>query len=76
MELIGDKTLSVIGFGDIGSTCGKVAKNGFVFYRIDTTKGQSGSPLLWKNQDKIYAVGIHKGHGKDKNLNIGILFDE
>ena len=29
MELIGDKTLSVIGFGDIGSTCGKVAKNGF-----------------------------------------------
>jgi lactate dehydrogenase-like 2-hydroxyacid dehydrogenase len=29
VESLQDKTMTVLGFGSIGSTCGKVAKDGF-----------------------------------------------
>ena len=52
MELVGDKTLSVIGFGDIGSTCGKVAKNGFGtrVIAIDKYEVKSESRRGWADE--------------------------
>jgi len=32
-----------------------------IHYKIDTTVGQSGSPILVDKNDKIVAIGIHKG---------------
>ena len=29
MEMVGDKTVAIVGFGDIGAACGKVLINGF-----------------------------------------------
>lgn len=44
-------------------------KLGAIFYDIDTSVGQSGSPVYIRHGDKIYLVGIHKGYSAIDNLN-------
>jgi len=47
-----------------------------IYYQIDTSPGQSGSPILL-NKQKNVAIGIHKaGCKKPKNHNFGVLFNK
>ena len=47
----------------------------FIFYKdIDTTKGQSGSPVYCKNGESWSVIGIHLGYCKEKSCNIAIGF--
>ena len=54
----------------------KRQENNTLHYDIDTEKGQSGSGIWFKNNDKIYCVGVHGYAGDEgKNFNIGILLN-
>lgn len=52
-------------------------KDGMIYYDVDTTSGQSGSPLLTVINQKLVAMGIHKG-GSDianDNGNYGVVLN-
>lgn len=44
-------------------------KFGAVFYDIDTSAGQSGSPAYLQYGDKFLLFGIHKGYSAPNKLN-------
>jgi V8-like Glu-specific endopeptidase len=46
--------------------------NGRIFYDIDTTPGQSGSPV-YVSEEKNRLVGIHKGYKSKESLNCATM---
>ena len=51
----------------------KKISNKFLRYGLSTEKGQSGSPIIKRKDDKEYIVGIHIGKMTIKpNLNIAV----
>lgn len=54
-----------------------IEKNeGFLFYKTKTSKGQSGSPVLYKIKDTLYAVGIHIYGHASTNKSRGIYLNK
>jgi V8-like Glu-specific endopeptidase len=57
------------------SNFSRSTNNAELFYDIDTTKEQSGSPVyILGDSDKL--VGIHKSHHTDKNLSYGTMITD
>jgi len=59
--------ISLIGYpgdkrGDMYETCGEIYEcfKDHFSYKLDTTTGQSGSPLLARIEGNIYLIGIHQ----------------
>jgi len=49
-----------------------------IHYKVDTTGGQAGSPILSMIDGKLKAIGIHKGSSRESiptnKLKHGVLF--
>lgn len=44
----------------------------FIYYKIPTSRGQSGGPVMKKVGDKFYAVGVHTRGDSFHNRNCGV----
>ena len=53
VENLDNKTMVVLGFGSIGSACGKLAKNGFGVKVIGVDKSPVTDPLRISSADEI-----------------------
>jgi len=48
-----------------------------IYYNdIDTTEGQSGSPIYLIRDGKYYLIGVHVGYSSNRNMNLGTAIDE
>lgn len=45
------------------------------YHNIDTTHGQSGSPIFAFKKNKWILIGIHRGFSKKLCLNVGLLIN-
>ena len=47
-----------------------------IYYNdIDTTKGQSGSPIYLIRDGIYYLIGVHVGYFKKRKMNVGTAID-
>ena len=57
VDIVSDKTMVVVGFGDIGSACGKIAKHGFGVKVVGIKRRPANTPESYRaNADEI--VGL------------------
>jgi V8-like Glu-specific endopeptidase len=59
------------------SSDGRAVKvnDGIILYDIDTTRGNSGSPVYFKEKEEFFCCGVHSGEGTD-STNIGSYLDK
>ena len=48
----------------------------FFYYKIETSSGQSGGPILKKIDNKFHVIGIHIRADKERQINIGIRLNK
>lgn len=76
--------VSIIGYpGDkpVGTMWGETGRLGsvaeeFLFYKIDTYKGQSGSSLLRSRQGAVYSAGVHVAGSQTLDTNFAVRLNQ
>lgn len=73
------KHIAVAGYpgeyqGQLWKMSGSVSQStdSLLYYKIDTTAGQSGSPVYRKDSSEFYAIGIHGYGSSEKNIGVRI----
>jgi phosphoglycerate dehydrogenase-like enzyme len=74
MELVASKSMAVIGYGDIGAACAKIAKNGFGMKVWGVKRNPADCPDEWRSYcDEVVGLNEYDRVIKEADFVVGVL---
>lgn len=74
MELVSNKSMAIIGYGDIGAACAKIAKNGFGMKVIGVKRNPAACSEEYKSYcDEVVGNEAYEAAIKDADFVVGVL---
>ena len=74
MELVSNKSMAIIGYGDIGAACAKIAKNGFGMKVIGVKRKPDECSEEYKSYcDEVVGNDAYEAVIKDADFVVGVL---